>query len=433
MTSPPLAEAEAAAALIVPPVTFPSTLYALLQDATDQGFEHIISWQSSGRSFAVHLPQVFQDGIIPFYFGDGCTKSSRSGTGNHQQHQQPTQHFQKFQTFKSFIRKLQKYGFRKVKMGTHKGGYAHSNFIRGQPNLVPWVVRLDSSCMILGSAEDAGRTLHNVRHLQGLHIVLSSSASCSSSSSSSDTSHSSISAISLSLDDDDEESDASSILDFHLMEDFDPNDCFFVEDLSFLQPDDTLQEGNREHNSLFASYHAQPEPIPSTNSSAATDVAVAVAKAASRTTGHAQEQGHDQLQDKQKMEQTHDESRPLVYTMDDTSFPVKLYMMLENAPLRGYQDIVSWVHDGKAFMVHDQDRFVTHVMPLYFNQSKYESFRRQLNLYRFHRVAKGKDKGVVSHPFLMSGCKSKSRYIQRCYHASNRTATSSVTASSVAT
>ena len=126
--------------------------------------------------------------------------------------------------------------------------------------------------------------------------------------------------------------------------------------------------------------------------------------------------GHARYLQDEKEEQElpiQDETSSNVDTMEVISFPVKLYMMLENAQPRGYQDIVSWVQDGTAFKVHDHDRFVAHVMPLYFNQSKYESFRRQLNLYRFHRVAKGKDRGIVSHPLLRAGAKSKCRNIQR--------------------
>jgi hypothetical protein len=88
-------------------------------------------------------------------------------------------------------------------------------------------------------------------------------------------------------------------------------------------------------------------------------------------------------------------------------------MMLENAPARGYADIVSWVKNGKAFKVHDHRRFVASVLPFYFNQSKYESFRRQLSHYKFQRVARGPDRGVISHPQLVAGAKAMCRNIQR--------------------
>lgn len=35
------------------------------------------------------------------------------------------------------------------------------------------------------------------------------------------------------------------------------------------------------------------------------------------------------------------------------------------------------------------------------DQSKYESFRRQLNLYGFSRVTRGTNKGFISHPYFV--------------------------------
>mmetsp|Transcript_20579 Transcript_20579/g.59600 ORF Transcript_20579/g.59600 Transcript_20579/m.59600 type:complete len:315 (-) Transcript_20579:30-974(-) len=87
----------------------------------------------------------------------------------------------------------------------------------------------------------------------------------------------------------------------------------------------------------------------------------------------------------------------------DHSFPFKLHLMLDTAEKDGYSHVVSWVKGGTAFQVHNHDLFVKHVMPNYFDQSKYESFRRQLNLYQFNRVSKGVDRGVISHPCLLKG------------------------------
>lgn len=67
-------------------------------------------------------------------------------------------------------------------------------------------------------------------------------------------------------------------------------------------------------------------------------------------------------------------------------FPQKLHKMLEDADSKGFHTVVSWINGGSAFHVHDVSAFVESVMPLYFNQSKYPSFRRQLNLYGFTRV-----------------------------------------------
>jgi hypothetical protein len=78
-------------------------------------------------------------------------------------------------------------------------------------------------------------------------------------------------------------------------------------------------------------------------------------------------------------------------------FPWKLYTMLEDVERDNLTHIVSWVQDGSAFKVHKSDLFVEKVMPNYFDQTQYESFRRQLNLYGFTRVSRGKGRGVYSH------------------------------------
>ena len=79
------------------------------------------------------------------------------------------------------------------------------------------------------------------------------------------------------------------------------------------------------------------------------------------------------------------------------AFPYKLHEMLEEAHSKGFTHIVSWCLDGTGFKVHAHDLFLSQVMPRYFDQSKYESFRRQLNLYGFVRFAKGPNRGVYQH------------------------------------
>lgn len=67
-------------------------------------------------------------------------------------------------------------------------------------------------------------------------------------------------------------------------------------------------------------------------------------------------------------------------------FPYKLYDMLEESESQGYEEIVSWLSDGKGFQVHDVEKFVAVILPLYFgNQTHFRSFQRQLNFYLFER------------------------------------------------
>ena len=76
------------------------------------------------------------------------------------------------------------------------------------------------------------------------------------------------------------------------------------------------------------------------------------------------------------------------------SFPLRLQRMLDKLEAEGKGDIVSWLPHGRAFMVHDPERFVEELMPVYFNQTKYSSFQRQLHMYNFSRITTGRDKGA---------------------------------------
>ena len=86
-----------------------------------------------------------------------------------------------------------------------------------------------------------------------------------------------------------------------------------------------------------------------------------------------------------------------------TPFPWKLHDMLERVDVDGYEQIVSWQPHGRSFMVHKPDAFVETVMPVYFNQTKFASFQRQLNLYGFRRITQGRDKGAYYHSCFLRG------------------------------
>eukprot|EP00339_Tiarina_fusa_P002836 CAMPEP_0117033182 /NCGR_PEP_ID=MMETSP0472-20121206/23734_1 /TAXON_ID=693140 ORGANISM="Tiarina fusus, Strain LIS" /NCGR_SAMPLE_ID=MMETSP0472 /ASSEMBLY_ACC=CAM_ASM_000603 /LENGTH=288 /DNA_ID=CAMNT_0004742039 /DNA_START=33 /DNA_END=896 /DNA_ORIENTATION=- len=84
-------------------------------------------------------------------------------------------------------------------------------------------------------------------------------------------------------------------------------------------------------------------------------------------------------------------------------FPLKLHAMLDDAARYGFEYIVSWECEGRAFMVHDIDGFVNRVLHQYFNQTRYKSFQRQLNIYGFKRVARGREKGMCFHTLFLRG------------------------------
>jgi hypothetical protein len=87
--------------------------------------------------------------------------------------------------------------------------------------------------------------------------------------------------------------------------------------------------------------------------------------------------------------------------------------MLEAAETNSFGHIVSWEPDGVSFKVHKSDEFVTQIMPLYFDQTKYESFRRQLNLYNFSRLTQGSARGKYFHAFFVKKNRSLCKGVKR--------------------
>lgn len=95
-------------------------------------------------------------------------------------------------------------------------------------------------------------------------------------------------------------------------------------------------------------------------------------------------------------------------------FPSVLHAMLERAEVEGFDDIVSWQSHGRAFMVHSSARFVKEIMPLYFRQTRFASFQRQLSLYGFLRLTrKGIDHGAYYHELFVRGRSDLCQLMQR--------------------
>ena len=61
-------------------------------------------------------------------------------------------------------------------------------------------------------------------------------------------------------------------------------------------------------------------------------------------------------------------------------FVHKLYLMLNDVETKGYDHIISWIGDGKAFKIHDPSLFELLIQPKYFRQSRLASFIRQVSL-----------------------------------------------------
>jgi len=95
-------------------------------------------------------------------------------------------------------------------------------------------------------------------------------------------------------------------------------------------------------------------------------------------------------------------------------FPLKLYDMLsqvnDDSELAA---IVNWQPHGRCFLVRKQKEFAENILPRFFQQKKYASFQRQLNLYGFSRITRGPDRGSYYHEYLLRGKRSLSFNIQR--------------------
>jgi hypothetical protein len=62
------------------------------------------------------------------------------------------------------------------------------------------------------------------------------------------------------------------------------------------------------------------------------------------------------------------------------SFLPKLYDLI-NEPKT--DDVICWLENGKGFRITNVHNFSSKILPAYFNQNKYASFIRQLNMYDF--------------------------------------------------
>ena len=95
-----------------------------------------------------------------------------------------------------------------------------------------------------------------------------------------------------------------------------------------------------------------------------------------------------------------------------TPFPLKLHEMLDQVVAEGMEHIVSWQPHGRCFVVHKPKEFVA-LLPQYFKLSKLASFQRQLNLYGFQRLTRGRDRGGYYHELFLKGRVFLAHSIQR--------------------
>ena len=96
-----------------------------------------------------------------------------------------------------------------------------------------------------------------------------------------------------------------------------------------------------------------------------------------------------------------------------TTFPIKLHIALKVLHNEGSEDIISWLPHGRSFKLHNVRVFEQVIMKRFFRQSKFSSFRRQLNLYGFQRVHHGRDIGSYYHRYFLRGKPQLAKHIVR--------------------
>lgn len=96
----------------------------------------------------------------------------------------------------------------------------------------------------------------------------------------------------------------------------------------------------------------------------------------------------------------------------EMQFPGKLHDMMEYVERHGMEQTISWTPDGNGIIVHKPEDLLK-ILPMFFGQTKYRSFQRQLNMWHFERILDGPDKGAFVHPYFVRGNKPLCAYMTR--------------------
>jgi hypothetical protein len=108
-------------------------------------------------------------------------------------------------------------------------------------------------------------------------------------------------------------------------------------------------------------------------------------------------------------------SKGRITKCNEQNFPLRLHYMLGELEKDGSDHVMSWLPHGRAFIVHDQGALARDLLPRWFQQNKYTSFQRQLNIYGFRRLTSGPEgsRGAYWHPLFLRGKFFLAQYIPR--------------------
>ena len=85
------------------------------------------------------------------------------------------------------------------------------------------------------------------------------------------------------------------------------------------------------------------------------------------------------------------------------SYVAKVHQMLEDAPTKGFDHIVSWQPHGRAFKIHKPSEFVEEILPKYFETKKLAHFMRWLGAWGFVKHREGADRDAIYHRYFVRG------------------------------
>jgi hypothetical protein len=339
----------------------------MLDEAEELDFSDVVSWNSSGVSFKVHKRTEFSRKIMTTYF--------------------------KQTKYKSFLRQLNLYGFVRTHHGCHKASYSHKHFLRRD---VPALYLLHRHKVAISKQKPApiredsysnSLSTPGFEDMQGTSSIMDSEAPID---------------VSVCLDKNAESIDDTSALiaapvfndaslsEFRLL-----TDCFDLDDINIgFDAGNTLSDISNDPR-----FGQSIMTTPSMNNE---DHKLSLERNYS-------------VSDAIDVQEKQVEIEVCGRRQTEHSFPWKLHDMLEAAEQSTkFSNIVSWEPGGISFKVHKREEFVTKIMPLYFDQTKYESFRRQLNLYSFLR---GGSFDIHYHASFVKGnrslCKEVKRTVQR--------------------
>jgi HSF-type DNA-binding len=78
-------------------------------------------------------------------------------------------------------------------------------------------------------------------------------------------------------------------------------------------------------------------------------------------------------------------------------FPEKLFRLLDRAEAEGFDRIISWQPHGRCFIVHQREEFKSRLPELLPGMTRWKSFLRQLHIWGFTRITKGRDINSYYH------------------------------------